>query len=86
MRYRATLANNIIFFVGSILVAGLLYAVFYDAGLQILEAGAEHSTQSEYAQQGNEWTRQAWEFLPFFILILGLLQLLAAAALEAQLP
>lgn len=82
-RYRATLANNIVFFVGALLVAGLLYSVLNTPAIELLDIGAEYTT-GEDAAQGRAWMRQAWDALPFFVLLLGIVQLIAAAALEAR--
>lgn len=82
-RYRAALANNIIFFVGALLVAALMYSVLNDPALQLLDAGAQYTT-GEDAAQGQAWMREGWNALPFFILLLGLVQLVAAAAVEAK--
>lgn len=82
-RHRAALANNIIFFVGTLLVAGLLYSVLNGPAIEFLDAGAAY-TSGEDAAQGQAWMREAWNALPFFILLLGLIQLVAAAAVEAK--
>lgn len=81
--YTAGLANNIIFFVGALLIAGLLYSVLNEPALELLDAGAAH-TSGEDAAAGQQWMREGWNALPFFILLLGLVQLIAAAAVEAR--
>lgn len=82
-RYRASLANNIVFFVGALLVAGLLYSVLNTPALELLSIGGEYTSGSD-AAQGQAWMKQGWEALPFFVLLLGIVQLIAAAALEAR--
>lgn len=81
-QYRAALANNIIFFVGTLVLAALLYSVLNEPAMMLLDAGAEH-TSSQDAAAGQGWMREAWSAVPFFIALIGLIQLIAAATVEA---
>lgn len=82
---RAALANNIVFFFGTLVVAALIYAVL-DEPVSMLSSSAATHTSTEYAAEGQLYMSQAWDLAPIIILLIGALQLIAAATLEARLP
>lgn len=78
------LATNILLFFGTIVLAALLMAVFQDPGHDLIQFGMDH-TSSEASADGYTYLDQAWTALPWFLALLGFVQLVAASAAEAEL-
>jgi len=79
------LATNLMLFFASLAFAGLLMAVFGDA-FWTIEGVASGIGETEQAAQGQAYITSFWELLPVVIALLGLIQLVGAAAVEARLP
>lgn len=84
-RERAALARSIIIFFVGLAAAGLLIAVLNDPFQTMTATSADMTTSSE-AAQGRQWITAFWDGLPFIVVFLSFLQLLAAAAAERRLP
>lgn len=84
-QYRAELANNLLLFFVSIAFAGVLIAIFNEP-FETIESVAADVGETEHAADGLAYIVQFWEFLPIVVVFLGLIQLVAAATVEAQTP
>lgn len=81
-QYESHLANAMIVFVASLLAAALLIAVFNGPVEQLLAAGAAVGSSSE-AEAGRNVIEQSWALAPIMVVLLGLIQLIGAAAAES---
>lgn len=81
--YTNYLTNAIIIFLGSIVFAGLLIAVFNSPFETIMSTAAGVGTSSE-AATSRTIISDAWGVLPFIVVVIGLIQLVGAAAKESQ--
>lgn len=77
------LANNIMLFVGTLIIGFLLAIVLEPVATDLLEMSAAHTT-SEAAAQGREYQYWTWQALPVIIIGFGVVQLLVAAVSEAR--
>lgn len=81
--YTNYLTNAIIIFLGSIVFAGLLIAVFNSPFETIMSTAATVGTSQE-AATSRTIISDAWSVLPFAVVLIGLIQLVGAAAKESQ--
>lgn len=84
-RERAALARSVIIFFAGLAAAGLLIAVLNDPFNTFATTSAD-LTQTSQAAQGRQWIAMFWDGLPFIVVFLAFVQLLAAAAVERRLP
>lgn len=84
-RERAALARSVIVFFAGIAVAGLLIGAL-NGPFESLVSASAGLTQSSQAAQGRQWIVSFWDAMPFIVVFLAFLQLLAAAAAERRLP
>lgn len=77
------LANAIIIFIGSLVTAALLIAVFNSPFNTIMGIASGIGTSAE-ASTGRNIIQQSWGLAPFIVVLLGLIQLIGAAAREGR--
>ena len=80
---RAALAANVLLFFAGLAAAGLLIGVL-DGPFQTLVGASESVGSTSYSTRGRGYVTQFWNALPFVIVGLAFLQLLAAAAAERR--
>ncbi len=72
------------FFAG-LAAAAMILAVLNDP-FNAMVATSQGMTDTQQAAQGRQWIVMFWDALPVIIVLLALLQLLGAAAVERRLP
>ena len=77
------LANNIALFFGTLIIGFLLAIVFEPASIELLDAGAQHTTR-ESSEQGQQYVRFAWSNAHLIIIGFGIVQLAVAAVYESR--
>lgn len=80
---RAALSFHILVFLGTLVIAAVLYILLEPMADQILGMAAERTT-SESASEGQQYVRYAFANMHILVLGMGLLQLLAAAVYEGE--
>lgn len=78
---RRALGWNIIVFIATIVIAGLMFLLL-DPIQGDLAARTANQTSSNATQSGYDWLSQAWTVAPLATVLLGMVQLIAAAAVE----
>ena len=84
-RERAGLARALIIFFAGLAAAAMILAVLNDP-FNTMVATSQGMTETQQAAQGRQWIVMFWDALPVIIVLLALLQLLGAAAVERRLP
>lgn len=84
MIHQHQLANAIIIFIGSLIAAALIIAALNSPFNDIMSTAGSVGTSAE-AQAGQNIIQQAWLIAPFGVVVLGLIQLIGAAAKESKL-
>jgi len=84
-RERAGLARALIIFFAGLAAAAMILAVLNDP-FNSMVATSQSLTETQQAAQGRQWMVSFWDALPVIIVLLALLQLLGAAAVEGRLP
>lgn len=82
---QAGLANRLILFGATLTVGALLIAILNDPFTQLLDSAAMISSVPQ-AETGRKWTRQMWEWAPFWIGLLGMIMLISGAVYERRRP
>lgn len=82
---RAGLARSVFVFFAGLAAAGLLIGVLNGPFETMVQTSAD-MTQTSQAAQGRQWIVAFWDALPFIVVFLAFMQLLAAAAFERRLP
>jgi len=82
---RAGLARAILVFFAGLVAAGFLIGILNDP-FSTIEAASVDAATSPQADRGRNYITAFWGALPFIVVFLGLVQLLAAAASERRLP
>lgn len=77
------LANAIIIFIGSLLAAALIIAALNSPVEQMITTASTIGSTPE-AKTGRTIINQAWSLAPFIVVLLGLIQLVGAAAAEGR--
>lgn len=80
---RGALAFHIVIMLGGLVFAGVLYILLEPIGEEYLQMAA-NGTTSQAAQDGQEYTKLAWQNAHFIVLGLSVLQLIVAATYEAR--
>jgi len=78
----AAIAYNIIVFVGTILLGAFLIIILGDAHTQLLGFADTYTTTAN-GNTGLGYVKDYWSALPWFIMVVGLLQLLGAVAFKS---
>jgi hypothetical protein len=82
MRQRNDLAFGILVFLASLLFFGMLYGVFFGIVTDFFSLGVEQPS-TELAQTQN-WFGALWTYLPFLMLVIIAVRLIARAAFESR--
>lgn len=80
---RAGLANRLILFGATLVIGALLIAVLQQPFNAVMDAAAAQSSLPQ-AETGREWTRQFWEWAPFWVGLLGMIMLISGATSERR--
>lgn len=83
MSHVQPLTNALIIFLGSLMAAALLIAAFNSPFESIMSTATTVGASGE-AQAGRNIINDAWALLPFGVVLLGLIQLIGAAARESR--
>lgn len=83
MTHIHALTNAIIIFLGSLMAAALLIAAF-NSPFETIMATAGGVGGSSEAAAGRNIIQQSWDLLPLAVVLLGLIQLIGAAARESR--
>jgi len=82
MKQRNDLAFGILVFLASLLFFGMLYGVFYEIVSDFFNLGI--SQPSTELSQTQNWFGALWTYLPFLMLVIIAVRLIARAAFESR--
>jgi len=80
---RHQLTNAIIIFVGSLIAAALLIAALNSPFSSLMTTATTIGSSAE-ATTGRNIINQSWDLAPLIVVLLGLIQLIGAAARESK--